>query len=874
MNIPFTDNARKIFDGRYPRKDEHGNPTETPEQVIERVASNVAIVNSLYDTSDAEQTSISTHEFPWKTLGRQLAWLTKAYEGDGRAPVLERVGRLRLYERQKQTYIDLLSSLTFLPNSPTWTGAGTPLMQLAACFVLPIADDLADGRSSIFETMRVAAQIQQTGGGNGFHFGLRPRAEIVRRSMGLASGPVGFMTAYDQSFEVIAQGGSRRGANMGVLRIDHPDVKHFVNAKTEEGKLRNFNISVAITDDFMKAVEKDEDFDLKFGTKVYETVKAKDLFDFLVEKAHIIGDPGCLFIDRANQYNPCPTRYVLEATNPCGEQWLPPYSNCCLGSIDVSKFVVQNWWDDGVTEGDFGVFDWTGFAIVIEQSTQFLDDVVDANNYVPGVPELEEAAMNERRIGLGLMGVADTMIKLGIGYGTEDGLDFLSQLTEFFRYHTMCTSINRAMDRGAFPWIEKSMYDPNLLATNGAGGLIGVESSGPGHRGARLWAPPTPIVEHIADFGRPEIDWDLVLESLKKHGIRNACQTTVAPTGTISNVAGCEGSGCEPVFALSYVRMMLQEGTNGETRIELPYLSRLLDEALDGLGLADKKEGVLEALERNQGSLQAIPGIPERLREVFVVAADVSPEDHVRSQAVMQAFIDNSISKTINFPNDATVEDVAKAYKLAFHLGCKGITIYRQGSRQLEVLATTKDKKGHEVEWPHIVPLAIPDYAKTLGLAARVFPIETFFGKVQVTITHLEGYPDRPFDVRLQIGKGGNDKNADVEAIGRMISLNLRLGGDVEYIVEQLEGIGGATAHGMGANKVRSVADGVAKLLRKHYMTDDASWTTASTSDEDRLVVDTTRTCPDCGMASIVVEAGCSHCDVRLGGCGSFSACD
>lgn len=887
MNNPdFKSNARTIFDGRYPRKDAEGNPAEAPHEVIARVATNVASVNALYVESDAVLEKVDGSlgvEFPTVTAKRQFDHL----HATGRHPT--GAGHLRGFpeqmtigaayaEEQAEKYKGLLTRLDFLPNSPTWTGAGTPLGQLAACFVLPVADDLGQGPDSIMRVLHKATMIQQTGGGNGFSFGrLRPVGALVNRSMGKASGPMGFARIYNAAFAEIAQGGSRRGANMLVMPVWHPDIRSFIAAKTVEGVLDQFNFSVAITDDFMEAVEKDGDFDLRFDGKVYETIKARDLWSEITENAWVIGDPGNLFIDRANEFNPCPARYVLEATNPCGEQWLPAYSNCCLGSISVSHFVKE--WTDGA---DYGSFDWEAFRQAVILSAEFLDDVVDANQYVPAVPELEEAAMGERRIGAGLMGLADAMLMMGVRYGSPEGRSFASQVTEYARYWTMMASISRAKDRGSFEWIEGSIYDPALLAEHGPGAEVIDGLDGLTHK---TWAPPAPLdgsYHDDFDFGRGALFWDDITQGIISYGIRNACQFTFAPTGTISNVAGLEGSGCEPLFALIYWRTM----TQGEENITLPYMSDLFATALNqaeawtthGMERTDYLAAVMEAVLANNGSCQGVDLVPTAIQNAFVVAADVSGEDHVWMQASLQAWVDNSISKTINLPNEATVDDVADIYQLAYRLGCKGITVYRQGSRSLEVLTTTKDTEGHLTDWPEILPLAIPDYAATEGLDATVLPIETSFGKVQVTITQIRGYDDRPFDVRLQIGKGGNDKNADVEAIGRMISLALRGGITVKSIVAQLEHIGGATSHGFGDRKVRSVADGVAKLLKRRYMevemTEEDVALVTSIVGSSTFEVAKGDVCPSCLQSTVVIESGCRHCEIRLGGCGNYSGCD
>jgi ribonucleoside-diphosphate reductase alpha chain len=833
--MDLSENARRIMDLRYSRKDEHGNPTESPEEVVARVAANVADVTNM-----------------WTALG-------------------DRTTRQEVYE----TYRDMLDQRLMFPNSPTWTGAGTPLGQLSACFVLPIEDDLGRERAGIYSTLRDAVLIQQTGGGNGFDFSrLRPANAVVSRSMGKASGPVGFLASYDAVFGTIAQGGSRRGANMAVLRCDHPDVTRFIRAKIEEGKISNFNISVAVTEDFMIAVSEGTEFDLVHNSMVYETIKAEDLFHEIAEDAWKFGDPGLLFIDRANRDNPCPIRYKYEATNPCGEQWLPPYGSCNLGSIALQRFVKT-----GQNSGTYWL-DWEHLAKVIHTSVEFLDDIIDANHYVEAVPELADMAKNERRIGLGLMGVADAMAMLGIRYGSVDGCDFISQVTEFLRYHAMAASIDRAKERGPFPWIEGSIYDPGLL-TKG----FGVEVA----PGLVTWKAPSPLQEHVRGWGRPVLDWDHISTRLALYGIRNACLLTYAPTGTISNVADCEGSGIECFFALVFERKVMQDGQD----ITLHYASKLFEQALIGAGYQDRsrRQAIIEQVAAEGGSCQRVGDLPQAVKDAFVVAGDLTFQEHVLMQAAAQAWVDNSISKTINLPNQATPGDVEAAYLLAYDLGCKGITIYRQGSRSLEVLSTAAVTPSVEVvgiplamaaevthlDWPVITPQPIPASAAIDGLPTRTFPVATAFGTLQVYVTEHPDHPGRPFDCRISVGKHGSDKNADVEALARMISIALRSGVSVEVIIEQLKGIGGRTFNGFGANKVLSVADGVSKLLERLYQPNllaEVLEPPRGLPEASEPHLDLGQTCPRCGVASVIYESGCLHCDIRFGGCGDYTRCD
>ena len=882
----LTDNARVIFDLRYSRKDEEGNPTETPADAIKRVAENVALPGVLYGIEATEKSSLvkssdavksaDDYDFPLRTGFRQHAYLAANGKVNVTLDEAFKINKAKWRARAKK-YANLLTDLVLVPNSPTWTGAGTPLGQYAACFVLPIADDLGKGRASIFETMQVAALIQQTGGGNGFDFSdLRPKGAVVKASMGQSSGPVSFLKVYDAAFGSIGQGGTRRGANMGILRIDHPDINEFIDAKLVEGEIANFNISVAITDYFMESVGSTDSFDLTFKGQTYDTVDPNVLWDRIIDGAWTLGDPGVFFVDAANRQNPCPTRYTLAATNPCGEQALPPYSNCCLGAIAVNRFVKA---------GEF--YDWKGLQEAIHLSVQFLDDVIDANRYVPDVPELERAAMNERRIGLGIMGLADALMKMGLGYNDEDGQDFTDQMMEFFRYHTMLASIERAKERGPFGWIDGSIYDPKMHSAMGEGAVFLDADMNEYH----LWSRPTSIWDTIRpgaigmprnDFGRPEVNWDTVAEGIAQYGIRNACQTTIAPTGTTSNIAGLEGSGCEPLFALAYQRRVMQEGEN----IVLDYLSPLFEKALDDYGVTNKAD-ILAAVMENNGSCQGVKGVPAEVQRAFVVASDIAPAQHVEIQAICQAWIDNAISKTINLPNEATREDVADIYRMAWELGCKGTTVYRQGSRDLEVLSTKP--KGEKVElemgqaieadrWPVLSPMPMPDYVMAAsnhehkGIPCRVFEIDTAHGTVHAYVTELRSHPGRPFDIRLQIGKAGNDKLADVEAIGRSISMGLRTGVDVNVYAAQLEGLGGKSTYGFGPNKILSVADGVAKLLKRLY--GPQAEVETPNIPTDTPVASPHDICPNCQNATVVYEAGCAHCDVRLGGCGVFSACD
>ncbi|MBW7882448.1 MAG: hypothetical protein H3C34_07405 [Caldilineaceae bacterium] len=1193
-SINLSENSIKVLQKRYLRRDLDGTYLETPAGMFYRVAYHIAQVE-------------------------------KEHHGDA--------------EAMTRVFYDLLAQRRFFPNSPTFTGAGTPLGQLAACFVLPIEDDMGRAADGIFSTLRVAPLIQQTGGGNGFSFSrLRPKNDVVHTSSGRATGPVGFLRVYDQAFGEIAQGGSRRGANMGVLRVDHPDIEEFIECKAEEGKIANFNISVAITDEFMNAVKEDKDFDLRNPRdgKVWKTVRAHDLFAKIVRYAHHNGEPGALFIDAANRANPVPHLYDLEATNPCvtgdtliytarglrrardlyatqedlevvldsrfgtqsdtgtaspvfytgdkpvfrletsegfaleatgnhrvmtargwvpleqlrpgdkvhvlnrkgrfgrdgslalgramgwffgnralqaveaaedewfgdermpvasgasnamasgagdlhhirfapsvahrlngaaavrtlderagtsqmaellvgssldhvqavpeivytgseamqrgflqglfssnsatlnragqgvnvrlwstapellrgvqkvllnfgiaariywnrvrasylagrdgedragdyssrtghelviakdnllrfrreigflarpkqqqldqalednaayepvkeyfvatvrsvtplgvqpvydlteplthsfvadgivvhncGEQWLGPYENCCLGSVNLAQHVTED--ADGRA-----VVDWDQLRRTVYESTSFLDNVVSANGYVPTVPEVAEAAYRARRIGLGIMGLGDMMYRLGIRYGSREGQEFAAQIMEFVRYSTMEKSIELAEERGPFLAFPGSIYDKD-------------------RPGGMLWQPPKPLFPFTHDWGRPALDWEEIVQGIGKYGIRNAAQTTVAPTGTIATVVGCEGYGCEPVFALGYIRHF----KDGDKDVELYYMSPLFEEALNATDLSEAEKQQIKQYVATYGSCQGLKELPEHMRHTFVVSGDITAEEHVLMQASIQAFTDNSISKTCNFPEGATEEDVAKAYMLAWETGCKGLTVYVTGSRQQVVLETkaTREKKdepagsaaeselaatngvnGYGAHHADDDPgAAVVNFRHTMvkrprpsKLKGSTYRKETPLGTAYITVNSDER--DEPFEVFLNVGKAGTEVTAVSEAIGRLISLILRMPATLppterlRWVMDEMAGIGGGRPLGFGANRVRSLPDGIAQVLAEHL-----SELPPATADEalaEQLALPIAAKpigdiCPECGEASFLNVEGCRKC--------------
>jgi len=833
--IDLTENAREILTRRYLRHDRNGSPIETPDEMFWRVAYHVAKVE--------------------ETWGGDVESRTKAF-------------------------YSILTKKRFFPNSPTFTGAGTPLGQLAACFVLLVSDDMGRREDGIFSTLRNAALIQQTGGGNGFSFSrLRPSGSRVKSSAGQATGPIGFLRVYDEAFGEIAQGGTRRGANMGVLRVDHPDIEDFVTCKTNENAITNFNISVGITDEFMQAVEEDADWPLRFADvndprfrdfhgdlddaiaaklpiKTHKIIKARELFDKIVKQAHHNGEPGMLFIDTANRANPVPHLYRLESTNPCGEQWLGPYENCCLGSINLAEHF-----------GPDNSVNWDLLKETVASATVFLDDVVEANAYVDAVPQLEAAAKKCRRIGLGIMGLADLLYHAKVRYGSPEGQEFAAQVMEFIRFHAMQTSIELAKQRGPFPSIEGSIYDPKNLP----------------------WGPPEPITPFQHNFNRPEIDWEVIIEGITQHGIRNAAQTTIAPTGTIATVAGCEGYGCEPVFALAYIRHVNDNGND----LQLNYISPLFQQSLEKANIDPKlREEIVQQI-ITSGTCQQIDLLPASIKDVFVVSADIKAEEHVRMQAALQAFVDNSLSKTINFPPNATPEDVADAYNLAWKLKCKGITVYITGSREQVVLETHKtaqekstsgdqyatmtvEQAQSEIQLPiwHDTKKPRPRYLKGF-----TYSIDTPLGKTFVTVNENGG--EQPFEVFINTAKAGSETAAHSEAIGRLISYILRISSPIEprerlkTIMDQLGGIGGGRSLGFGPNRVRSLPDGIAKALDEYLYAryhDQYEPDLGKTPPAPKLPLSGLESgsgikkrpigelCPECGEATFVNEEGCRKC--------------
>ncbi len=585
LKLPL--NAIIVLERRYLRKDEKGRVIESTRQMFRRIAKSLAEVEKQYGKNNAE---ISKYE---------------------------------------DEFYRIMASLEFLPNSPTLMNAGTMFRQLSACFVLPIEDSI----EGIFDTLKAAAIIHKTGGGTGFSFSrLRPRGDVVRTTGGIASGAISFAKIYDTATEVMKQGGRRRGANMGILRVDHPEIMDFIVAKEKEGVLRNFNISVTITDKFMEAVEKDGDFELinpRNGEAV-KMLKARAIWNLIIMMAWKNGEPGVVFIDTINHHNPTPHIGQMESTNPCGEQPLLSYESCNLGSIDVSKFVV-----------DDGKMDWDRLRKTVRLAVRFLDNVVDANVYT--LPEIEKITKGNRKIGLGVMGFANMLIKMGIKYDTEEGLQTAEKLMKFINEEGKKMSVELAEEKGSFPNFKESIWEKQFKT------------------------------------------------------LRNATVTTVAPTGTISIIAGCS-QGIEPLFAIAYIREVAE--SLGRSLVEVNSL-------FENIALKERfySEELIKKSSKKT-SIQDVKEIPEHIRKLFVTAHDMSAEWHVRMQAAFQKYTDNAVSKTINFPNWATPDDIEKAYLLAYKLGCKGITVYRHGSREVQVLRPI-ESEGTLADYSQVCPVCV-----------------------------------------------------------------------------------------------------------------------------------------------------------------------
>jgi ribonucleoside-diphosphate reductase alpha chain len=671
-------------------------------------------------------------------------------------------------EKWEETFYAIMAEGKFLPNSPTLMNAGRRLGQLAACFVLPVEDSM----EGIFGALHHAALIHKSGGGTGFAFSrLRPKNSTVGTTGGVASGPVSFMKIFNTATEQVKQGGTRRGANMAILRVDHPDIMEFIFSKEDNSELNNFNISVGVSDKFMQAAANEEEYSLidPRDQSAVGTLNAAGVYQTLVKQAWKNGDPGIIFLDRINQDNPTPQLGDIESTNPCGEQPLLPMEACNLGSINLSKFVLEN--------GDGPVVDYDGLKEVISATVRFLDNTIDMSRYP--LPEIHEMVHGNRKIGLGVMGFADMLYQVKIPYNSEEALDTAETVMRFIQENAHEASQNLADERGVFPNWEKSIYE---------------------NQGVKL---------------------------------RNATCTTIAPTGTLSIIAGCS-SGIEPLFALSFVRNVMDNDKLLEVNPHFEEVAN--DQRFYSRELMDEIA--------KSGSIKKIKQIPKDVRNVFVTAHDVSPDWHIRMQAAFQKYTDNAVSKTVNLPHDATVDDVMKVYNLAYELGCKGVTIYRDGSKENQVLSfSQKEKLGNKFL------RAVKERPETLdGFTTK---IKTGYGHLYVTVTE---YDRKPFEVFATIGKSGKSTTAKTEAIGRLASLALRSGVKVDDIVDQLKGISGEHPVFQNGGLVLSIPDAIARVLERRYLSGDAAM--ANHKTQYSLMGEK---CPECGQ-TVSFEEGCILC--------------
>ena len=728
--IKLSDNALRVLERRYLTKDGDGMVIETPQELFRRVARHIASAEIAY----APQADASAHE---------------------------------------QAFYQLMENLEFLPNSPTLMNAGHELGQLSACFVLPINDSM----ESIFDAVKYTALIHKSGGGTGFSFSrLRPERDRVGSTGGVASGPVSFMRVFDTTTDVIKQGGMRRGANMAILNVEHPDISRFIGAKDNPEALTNFNLSVAVTDEFMKAVEKGADYSLvnpRTGD-VMDKLNARDVFDRIVDMAWHTGDPGVVFIDEINRHNPTPQLGKIESTNPCGEQPLLPFESCNLGSVNLSKMLAE--------KGGRPCIDYERLSQTVRLAVRFLDNVIEVNQFP--LPEIEDMTKATRKIGLGVMGFADMLIQLGIPYDSEQGLAVAEEVARFISAEADKASIELGHERGVFPAFQTSVYD-------------------------------TPDGRRF----------------------RNASRTTIAPTGSLSIIANCS-SGIEPLFALSYVRHILE----GEEFIEVnPYFEEaarkggfyspeLMKELAEGKRLRDFNE------------------VPDEMKRLFTTAHDISPEWHVKMQAVFQRFTDSAVSKTVNFPHDATPEDVAKVYMLAYQQGLKGITIYRDRSRESQVLTVGERARKTESK---LAPRKRPKV--TRGVTERV---NTGCGYIYVTVNFDNQGISEVFST---LGKAGGCAAAQLEAISRLTSVGLRSGIDIESIVKHLRGIRCPSIAWEQGHAILSCGDAIASVLEKYIKKEERANSSEMPSRNPDAAKGWAGQCPDCG-GPLIHQEGCNIC--------------
>ncbi len=732
----LTKNALTVLEKRYLRRDDAGKPLESPADLFRRVADTIAAADMVFD-KNADT----------KALG--------------------------------DAFYRMMTNFEFLPNSPTLMNAGRKLGQLSACFVLPVGDSMEE----IFDAVKYTALIHKSGGGTGFSFSrLRPANDVVSSTTGISSGPLSFMRVFDIATETIKQGGTRRGANMAILRVDHPDIMGFIMCKADQKQLNNFNISVGLTEEFMAAVERDEDYRLinPRNNREQGSLNARKVFQRIVKQAWENGEPGIVFLDRLNRDNPTPGMGAIESTNPCGEQPLLPYESCNLGSINLGRFVAD------------GAIDWNRLKKTVHNAVRFLDNVIEANSYP--LQQIHDMTHGNRKIGLGVMGWADMLILLGIPYNSTEAVKLAKKVMKFINDEGHQASRELGKQRGSFPNFNGSVFDGKD-------------------------AEP----------------------------MRNATVTTIAPTGTISIIANAS-SGVEPLFAVSYIRTVMDRDVLVEVN---PHFERIARER--GFYSEELMKRIAE-----HGSVHDIAEVPPDVRELFVTAHDISPKDHIQMQAAFQLYTDNAVSKTVNFPNSATIADVESVYMLAYQTGCKGVTIYRDGSRDEQVLTTArKEEPTRETARPEEEKKVVKR-ERPRSLKGCTHQMQTGCGPLYVTINEDK---NGLFELFTTMGKAGGCAASQSEAIGRMVSLAWRSGVQARQVIKQLLGISCHCPSGFGDNRVLSCADAVAKAIQTHLIDNGYDESKVVTAHQERGA------CPECGGV-VEHEGGCSVCHV----CG-YSEC-
>ncbi|MEA2096694.1 MAG: vitamin B12-dependent ribonucleotide reductase [Candidatus Cloacimonadota bacterium] len=743
--MKLTDNALTVLEKRYFRKDKNGKPIEDWKKMITRVAVNISNGN----------------------------------------------------KEKEKIYFDLLDSGNFLPNSPTLMNAGHDLQQLSACFVLPLEDSM----ESIFESIKNAALIHKSGGGTGFSFSrLREADARVRSTNGVSSGPISFLKVFNSATDAVKQGGTRRGANMAILNVDHPQILEFITCKENTQELTNFNLSVGITEKFMKAVYEDSEYELisPHTKKVVKKLKARDVFDLIVKMAHQNGEPGIIFLDRINKHNPTPHIGEIESTNPCGEQPLLPNEACNLGSMNLAGMIKNN------------KIDWEILKKTTRDAVDFLDNVIDMSKFP--LPEIDEMVKSNRKIGLGVMGWADLLFLLKIPYNSDEAIKFAEQVMEFVDYHSKVRSIELAKEKGAFKNFKGSVYETKKL-----------------------------IREDL------KLNWKELNEIIAKKGIRNATTTTIAPTGTISMICNTSG-GVEPQFSLVYVKNVMDGN-------KLLYVNPHFEKAIKNAGIYSED---LMAKVADEGSVAHIDEIPVEIKNIFVTSHDISPKWHVRMQGAFQKYVDNAVSKTINFTKEATKEEIKMAYELAYESGCKGVTVYRDGSRENQVLNVGKEIKETKTNGNRVAPRERPGI--TTGMTQK---IETGCGHLYITINSDE---KGACEIFTQMGKVGGCASAQLEAIARLTSLLLRSNVKVSSIARQLKGIRCPSPMWNNGEIVTSCADSIAKALEVFLELEKDSHENIkkinkkTSKKPKRKSTSAMRICPDCG-STVEHSEGCLKCN-------------